>query len=88
MLLCEVPTASTISCTFSSFAPTRHRIFSRSGCAIACMASLASSMWWLLPMRSKMSRSAAAALRFVGFGRARSFIGKSYPIGAAGALVN
>src|SRR5690554_2583788 len=41
MLLCEVPTSLTMSCTLTSESPSRHRMRSRSGCAIAFSARAA-----------------------------------------------
>src|SRR6266581_195506 len=44
MLLCEVPTASTMSWTQTSRSPTTQRIFSRSGCEMALRARAAISI--------------------------------------------
>jgi len=51
MLLCEVPTAATISCTHTSRPPITQRILSRSGWEIAFSARAACSMCSSLSMR-------------------------------------
>src|SRR3569832_1912963 len=59
ILLCDVPTWSTMSWTLTSLSPSTQRIFRRRGCDMAFIAREACSMCSSLSMRSTRSQSAA-----------------------------